>query len=460
LLERNREVATLEALAAAAAGGDGAAAVIEGPAGVGKSSLLASAADLGRRAGLAVLSARATELEGDLPWLVVRELFEPALRTADEPDGVLAGAAALAGPIFGRGESMPSADTASVLHGLYWLAANLGEQAPLLLTVDDIHWADPPSVRWLAYLAARIVDLPILLLVSVRAGGEAPSLGLVAMLRHATRTLRPAGLSGAAVTELVRARLGEEAEDGFCDACLTATNGNPFLVRALTDECAEESMAPTAANAERVGKIRPVTVSRTILLRLARVPPEARRLATAAAVLGAEVRLRDAAALAELDQVTAAPLADALADAAILAPALPLRFVHPIVRTVIHESLPAAERDGWHVRAARQLAQQGAQPDAVAIHLLNCEPAGDPVAVGALRAAAAHALGRGVPETAVRCLRRALAEGAADDLEAGILFELGEAETRLADPEAVTHLERALTLAADPRQRARRARRE
>ncbi len=115
-------------------------------------------------------------------------------------------------------------------------------------------------------------------------------------------------------------------------------------------------------------------------------------------------------ALPTLDLERAADIADALRAASILAPSLELDFAHPILRVAADETMGPDERALAHARAAKLLADDGAPPDRLALHLLHAHPRGDVGVVAVLRAAAAVASGRGAPETAATCLRRALEE--------------------------------------------------
>src|SRR5581483_12005124 len=170
LLERSDELERLAALVSEARSGRGAVAVIEGPAGIGKTSVLTAARELAARNGLQALSARAGLLERDLAWSLVRQLFAGVIRSGDPRRlELLDGAAGLARPALGlSGDRSSSADEAAALHGLYWLTSTLSESGPLLLAVDDAHWGDLPSLRFLAYIAERVADLPLLLAVTVR----------------------------------------------------------------------------------------------------------------------------------------------------------------------------------------------------------------------------------------------------------------------------------------------------
>ncbi|MGN6866876.1 MAG: ATP-binding protein [Solirubrobacteraceae bacterium] len=148
LLERAGELEQLAVLVEQARAGHGSVALIEGPAGIGKTSLLAAAREQREAGGLRVLTARAGLLERDLPWNIVRQLFASVVR-APEPDQLrwLAGAAALARPALGLAGPEWPADEAGALHGLYWLTSALSDDRPLLLAVDDVHGGDLPSLR-------------------------------------------------------------------------------------------------------------------------------------------------------------------------------------------------------------------------------------------------------------------------------------------------------------------------
>lgn len=159
------------------------------------------------------------------------------------------------------------------------------------------------------------------------------------------------------------------------------------------------------------------------------------RLAQAVAVLGEGSGLGLAAALAELSIDAAAAAADALLTAELLAEHRPLRFVHSLVRSAIYEQLAPGARSQAHGRAARLLIRESAEPEQVAAQLLLSEPAGDPAVIQTLQQAAAAALARGAPETAVTYLRRALTEPPTEAARAAVLGELGGAERIAAIPQ-------------------------
>ncbi|MGH3548179.1 MAG: hypothetical protein ACRDQU_08705 [Pseudonocardiaceae bacterium] len=241
----------------------------------------------------------------------------------------------------------------------------------------------------------------------------------------------------------------------FVTACATVSGGNPFVLRELIFDLAADGIAPLAAQATGVVERVPAQVERAVSARLGRLDQTAVRLAQTVAVLGEGSGLRLAVAVAGLSIDAAAGAADALVTAELLAAGRPLQFVHPLVRSAIYEQLPSGARSQAHARAARLLASEGAEPEQVAVQLLACEPAGDADAVRALRDAAAAALARGAPETAVTYLHRTLAEPPTKSVRAAVLGELGGAERIWRDPAAVVHLEQAWQATTDPVARAR-----
>ena len=434
ILERDAELAALAAAIAAAEAGHGTLALVEGPAGIGKTTLLRAAC---RGPGARVLTARGLALEQGFPYGIVRQLLDPVRGE----DGLMDGAAALAARVFDWAEAGPVEDDVryAAMHGLYWLVANLAARQPLVLAVDDAHWADAPSLRWLAHLAARVEHLPVALLLAVRDGPDEPE--LLGELRAAGTRIRLGPLGPDATAALVRRRLGAAPGDGVngADAQLgrdwhASTGGNPFLLEAL-------------ATALRDGDQKAEPIAQAVLRRIGPEGPEAGRLTRALAVLGGPAPLRQAAALAGLDLPAAARLADRLRAADVLAPGSVLEFAHPIVRTAVYESIPPGERALAHAEAARLLERDGAHAERLALHLLRSEPGADPRVAALLRAAAAAATGRGDPGAAAACLRRALDEPPPAADRPGLLLELGIALARERSPAAVPALREAVELA-------------
>ena len=458
LLERGEELARIQQAITALENETGGVLLIQGAAGIGKSVLLRALCEQATGRGVQTFTARASELERDFGFGIVRQLLERRLvrAPAGEQAELLAGAASLAGPVLGLGGAV--GDSFAALHGLYWLLANLTLNGSVVLAVDDLHWADEPSLRWLIYLCQRLDDLPVLVAASTHPPrpGHTPLLAELLAVGNA-QFLCPRPLSEPAVGQLLCDGLGSQPDPAFVFACAQATAGNPFVLRELILDLAADNIVPSADQAVRVAKRIPARVERVVLSRLARLPDPARWLAQAVAVLGEGSALRLAAALADLDIDAAAAAVDVLVAAELLAEGPPLRFVHPLVRSAIYEQLPAGRRSQAHSRAAEVLASDNAEAEHVAGQLLATEPSGNPDAVQALRAAAATALHRGAPESAIGYLRRALTEPPTESVRAAVLGDLGGTERIARDPAAAAHLEQAWQATTDPIERARLA---
>lgn len=456
LVERDRELGSLGELLTALAAGSGGMALIEGPAGIGKTRLLAEARELAAAEGIPTLAARASELEREFPFGVVRQLFEPALAQG-HPEALFAGAAAPARSVFeseGAGEG-GGADFA-ILHGLFWLTLNAGAERPLLLAIDDLQWCDRPSLRFVAYLVRRLEGQPILVGATLRSAepGTDPVLLGELVGDPATRRISPGPLSEAAARQLVGERLGAEAEAPFAAACHRATGGNPLLLRELLGALAAEGVAPTAANARAITEMDPGTVSRSVLLRLSKLPADAVAVAHAAAVLAEGASVAEIAALTGLGEQQVAAATGALMRAEILRPDTPIGFVHPLVLEAVYRELPPGERELAHARAAAMLRERGAGVEEVATHLLKTPPGGDPEVAALLHDAGRSASRKGATDSAITYLRRALAEPPAEEARAEVLRELGLAESLTEGPAAAEHLRAAYAATREPLARA------
>ena len=461
LLEREAELERLGASCRRAAGGDGSVVAIEGLPGVGKTALLDAASRQAERRGMVTLRASGAELERELAFGVVRQLFERLLRRLSDADrtDLLAGAAQLSVPVVldpepvaARPEGMQTA-----MHGVYWLAAELAERQPLLLVVDDAHWADAASLRWLAYLARRLDGVPLMVVIASRVaepGAETALLRQV-LAEAGADTLRLAPLSRTAVERWLAHTYGRAPAAEFAQGCWTATGGNPLLLRELTKELRAEGLDPDADAAGRLEGLASSTIVRSVLMRLARLGSDAVGVAEMVAVLSQDARIDRVAALAATTVPRVAAIVDGLVASGILADGDPVEFAHPLLRTAVYDQIPSARRGLAHADAARRLVDDGAGAERAASHLLLAPAGGDAAVVDLLRKAAAAVMARGAPEAAVTLLERALVEPPSEP--ASVLLELAAAEAIAQESGAIEHACEAIATAPTASQRVRGA---
>ena len=460
LIERESELGELAANLAAVQSGEGQFVLVEGPAGIGKTEFLAGARSLAETEGMVVARARGSEFEAGFAFGVVRQLFEPLLRQCSrrELDRLLRGPAALSADVLGVSDVGPTRAEVGLpeaLHGLYWLALNLAERGPLLVLIDDLHWADRASVRFLSYLAGRLEGLRMLIAAARRVESPAADDMLAGALRErSTRLLELWPLSMRATAILVAREYQDEVAPEFARACHDATRGNPFYLRELIHALRADGIDPTASQVSRVAGQGPASVARSVLTRIAGISPAAVSVARALAVLGGEGTLRDLTMVAGLDEDSVVAAVDGLTAAEVVVAADPVSFAHPIVRASIYADIPAGERARVQLHAARVFASSGAAAERVAAHLLAARPAADRWVIDILSEAAGDALSRGAPDSAVDYLKRALDEAPAGDDRQRVLALLGRSEYLAYQSGASAHLIEAMDAASNAEQRA------
>ena len=220
-----------------------------------------------------MLTATGAPLERDFAFGIVRQLFEAELprgRRRSGARGCSRGRRRWPSRCSARRAAGGDGSAHSTLYGLYWLGANLAAEQPLLLVVDDAHWADAPSLRFLDALARRVEDLPVLLAIAARPAEPGAEQALLDGLATApaTRLLRPRRCPPAGVTALVRAQL--DAAPAFVEACFETTRGNPLL---LTELLRATPFSGRADEATAVRTTVPGTVARTVTARIRRLSP-------------------------------------------------------------------------------------------------------------------------------------------------------------------------------------------
>jgi DNA-binding CsgD family transcriptional regulator len=452
LLERDAELHDIDRLIHRITKGGGGGLLIRGPGGIGKSALLDAARTKAEAARLRVLHARGGLFEREYPFGVVRQLFTTILDDLTLRPDVFAGAAATASAVFDADATMSTTPDAifAVTYGLFWALLNVAAQGPLLLCVDDMQWADEPSMRLIDFVMRRIDDAPIGVVLGVRSGedmgaAQSNALGELVVSR-ALEVVEPSPLGETAAQQLATQMFDYPAEPGFASACRARTSGNPLFLTELIRTLADDGVVPTDASVDIVERAAPPGVNRVMQARIARLGDDAVALAQAIAILGDQGRLRDAAVLSGLDQHQALAAAARLSAAGLTQPGEFVRFAHPVMRDAVEADISPEVVAERHAAAADVLAAHGRDAELIAAHSVLAPPMANPVTVDRLQTAARIAMARSAPTEAVRYLHRALAEPPTAEALRSVLIEVGMAEALSRDPGAVSHLAHAAEL--------------
>jgi DNA-binding CsgD family transcriptional regulator len=431
IVERARELGALTDCLRDIRAGAARVLVLSGVAGIGKTALLEAARARAQAEGVRVFGARAPQLVTAPPYELLRRLLGPVVARLGGP-GTLTGAAAFAAPLFTPGATL----AAGVDYGCQWLLASLADDGPMLVAIDDAHWADAESLRVLADAAEDLQGAPLAIVVTTRPTADPrvqPLLARLATLGSA-RLLQLAPLTTDGVTEVVREAFGEDPDPAFALACAQASGGNAFYLRELVRPLVAAGRAPAAAAASDLAATGPDALVWTLRSRLGELGEVAGEVARAAAVFGDDTPLRDVAALASVDQRRAGQEARRLVAAAVLALADPTVFPHPLVRAAVEQTAAPGDLGALHAQAARILRAAGAPAAQVVPHLMLAPPAGSPEAAELLAAEGRRDLLSGSAVPALQLLRRALAEPPPPSLRPAVLLSLAEAERAVGEP--------------------------
>ncbi|MFJ3669870.1 ATP-binding protein [Streptomyces sp. NPDC090106] len=465
LWERDEEVRGIErAIEALCADrtSSGSVLVFRGEAGLGKTALLGEVRRIAEEHRCTVWSARGGETLRSVPFNVVRQLLQPALVSLmpEEAREYLGDWYDIAGPALGMtepGEGRP--DPQNVCDGLVAAVRRLARRDyPLVLVVDDAHWADQETLRWLAAFAERLDDLSVLVVVARRpgevAGESARHLDAVAAAAGAPVTTLSA-LTPAATEGLTRATLGAHADAPFCRQVWAVTGGNPYETVELLAKVQDSEIEPVESQADELRALNRSARGGGLVTRLKALGVEATQFAWAAAILGTGISVELVATLARLSPDNAARCAELLRTARILTEPDPaagpiddgdLEFVHPLIATAVYNSIPSSYRTAMHGIAAQVVTDSGLGAAMASRHLLQVHPDDDAELVEQLREAAREHLAVGAPEAAVRCLERALKEPPRQERHARVLYELGCATLLTAPATTIDHLQSALAM--------------
>jgi DNA-binding CsgD family transcriptional regulator len=443
LIERDAELDVLYDAVRALDNGAGRVVVIDGSAGLGKSALVEHAATIATRAGCSIRRAAPGPQERQFAFGVVRTLLETPLVETSEPERaqLLDGAGAAAGALLLDG-AMPVGDDATpIAHSIFWLCSRLAQRRPLALLIDDAQWSDRHSLEVLSYLARRIDDLPVLIVVAVRSGDPRAATDQLSLLGGARSAvvLHPQPLSPRGAATLIR-RHAPDTSMAVCLDCHRSVEGNPWLLSELGRQVAEHGSCAVRDCTQGPAPVSADTVD-TVRRLLSELPGRDRAVAAAQSVIGDDAPQHAVATVAGMELEDLVTARESLTAAGIFG-AEGERFAHPLVATAIRLGIAPAERERLHRETASALASLGAPTEEIAGHLLHCRPQRDDRASALLQSAAKQSAHGGDPKTAVAYLERALSERAPDDDRGRLLAQLatmafhagfGDARRRLRD---------------------------
>jgi DNA-binding CsgD family transcriptional regulator/tetratricopeptide (TPR) repeat protein len=412
LVGRSSQLSELATALKQVADGAGGSLLVEGEAGIGKTSLVEESLRAPDQLGLQVYRATAEQLERRRPFGAIVDCLGIG-RDAGDPRRMEIARLLHEVPPPTDWDSLVAAPPGEfrVAEAIVTLVEEVSVRGPLVVAIDDLQWADPSTILVLHRLGRSAHRLPVLLLCACRPLPRPPDLErlIASLIAHGGRRLVLGSLDQQAVVDLVEALVGAEPGPRLLRQ-VAGAGGNPLFVTELVGALAAGgSLEPTGDGRVEVAAVGiPPSLTLTILHRLSFLPQRTLDLLRAASVIGTTFTV------AELSLVTGTPsfellaaLRESLTAGVLGEEATRLRFRHDLLQEALYHDLPGAMRAGLHLDTARALARAGAPAEQVAEHLLRGAVPGDAEAVAWLREAA-HKVASHAPGIAVDLLRRAL----------------------------------------------------
>lgn len=401
MVGRGEELAAARQAVRSAAGGAGRAVIVEGEAGGGKTRLLAELVAIAAADGFQAAVGAADELELDRPFGAVVEALGLDARAPD-PDRAEIGRTLAGAVSAGEGGDLGYL----IVEQIVALVERLCAAGPLLLALEDVHWADAMTLRVVRALGREAAQLPLAVVVTLRPYPRRPAVERVVteLVAGGGAQLVLGPLGAAEVADLAAEVAGVEV-GGPLAAYLARAGGNPLFVMELVGALRDEGVL---AGAEL--PTLPPTVDAAIARRIGFLPETTYEILKVASVLGAHFAVAELAAVMGARPVELLGALDAALGAGLLGDdgGGALQFRHDLIRDGVYHALPVPIRKGLHRDVARVLASMGASAGRVAEHLFAGASPGDADAIEWLARAGRQAASR-APATAVALLERALA---------------------------------------------------
>jgi DNA-binding CsgD family transcriptional regulator/tetratricopeptide (TPR) repeat protein len=390
---------------------------IAGEQGIGKTRLIAELCALAERLRYLVFGGRSAEFEQAEPFGVFVDALDDYLSSLDhrELDDLdveldeLASVFPSLARLVGDPVATVPAERYRAFQAVRVLLGALGRRRPVVLALDDLHWADAASVELISYLLRRPPRGRVLAVMAFRPA-QLPK-RFVAVIEASTRESRVVRLDLDPLTpEEARGLLDPGLPRPVSDELYRLSGGNPFYLGELA-RAARRGGGDTLGSAAGTGPaLIPAAVQGVLAEEVAVLSPRALALIQGAAVAGDPFEVGLAATVGDGPEGDELAALDELLDADLVRPsAIPRRFEfrHPLVRHAVYEAAGPGWRIGAHARAAAALAAQGASVGSRAHHVERSARPGDVTAAGLLIEAADAAAGR-APATAARWYEAAL----------------------------------------------------
>ena len=459
LAGRADEMALLDGLLRELARGSGNAVLIEGEPGIGKTALvraalastahgLSAGAHHGSQWGCQVFWGAGDELGRELPLHPFLDALQVRAASANARRTTIAGL--LRGEVAtDRGADVP----ALLAEQLIALIIDETDVRPVALVVDDLHWADPASLRLWVRLARTARQVPLLLIGLTRPVPQREDLLALRRAVDGAHRLQLGSLSQPAVAELVGTLAGGRPDAGLLKLADGAA-GNPLYLTELIAALARADgiTVSSAGAAQLAADNAPDSLPGAIADRIGFVSAPTREVLRAAALLGVQFAITDLIAVLGKSVTDLAPALDEARTTGVLIDAgHGLAFRHPLIREALYAEMPASVRAAWHRDAGHSLAAAGAAPERVARQLLRGPADGEGWMLDWL-ATSADSLVSQAPGVAAELLAQTVTAIPAGSGRRGWLAgRLADALYRTGDRAAAVHVaERALGHAADP----------
>jgi DNA-binding CsgD family transcriptional regulator len=463
---REAEVDALKRLLDEARGGSGALVAVSGEPGIGKSRLAEELAAAAREAGFVTLAGHCYEGNATAPYTPLVEAIETAALARDAVAGLLA-------QLIAAGAGAPERELAAeqerhaLFTGVRDLLSGLGSDGGVLLVIEDLHWAGVPLVLLLRYLAQFVQGERVLVLGTLRSvdppagagAGPSPAAGLLEDLRRLKRgyLIELAPLSEEAVGGMLAGMTGRDYPAGLTHALYAHTEGNPFFVEEVVKHLLEEGRLPDvderwAAYATSDDLLVPDSVRQVIDRRLEHISDRARRVLTAAAVIGRTFDYELLSAIMESGQEELLDCLDEGVRARLLISEgaghdARLSFAHELIRQSLLAQISAPRRQRLHLRVLEAIEARHGDLDEriaeLAHHSLRAGGAAETEkTIRYATRAAERAMAATAYEEAARLYRYALRLVPFTDTErrCEMTLRLGVAEKRISDSEEARQL--------------------